>query len=258
MVALAAVVLAMAAPGGWAPHVHAAEHYAAQRRGSVSFAVRSADRVWGRRMDRVAPSASTLKLVLLVTELRRVAGRPLSRADRRLLAPMVRRSANGPASALVVRLGRARIEHVARLGGMHSFRLASPWGLSTVTARDLTRFALRVEALVPARHRAYAMRLWRSIVPSQRWGVFRAAPRGWTVHAKGGWGSGSGAVDHQVALLTRGHERVAAAVLTTADGTHAYGKETLRGVFARLLRGLGASGPGASEPSRTPGPSRAR
>jgi hypothetical protein len=31
---------------------------------------------------------------------------------------------------------------------------------------------------------------------------------------------------------------VAAAVLTTSDGTHAYGKETLRGVFARLLRAL--------------------
>jgi beta-lactamase class A len=257
MVALAAAVLAMAAPG-WAQHVRAAEHYAAQRRGQVSFAVRSGDRVWGRRMDRVAPSASTLKLVLLVTELRRVGDHALSRADRRLLAPMVRKSANAPASALVVRLGRARIEHVARLGGMHSFRLASPWGLSTVTARDLTRFALRVQALVPARHRAYAMRLWRTVVPSQRWGVFRAAPHGWTVHAKGGWGSGSGAVDHQVALLTRDSERVAAAVLTTADGTHAYGKETLRGVFARLLRGLGTTGAGASEPSRTPGPSTAR
>jgi phage terminase large subunit-like protein len=40
------------------------------------------------------------------------------------------------------------------------------------------------------------------------------------------------------ALLERGRERVAAAVLTTSDGTHAYGKETLRGVFARLLRAL--------------------
>jgi beta-lactamase class A len=258
MVALAAAVLAMAAPGAWAPHVRAAEHYAAQRHGYVSFAVRSGDRVWGRRMDRVVPSASTLKLVLLVTELRRAGDHPLSRADRRLLAPMVRRSANGPASALVVRLGPARIEHVARLGGMHSFRLASPWGLSTVTARDLTRFALRVERLVPARHRAYAMRLWRTVVPSQRWGAFAVAPHGWTVHAKGGWGSGSGAVDHQVALLTRGNKRVAAAVLTTADGSHDYGKATLRGVFARLLRGLGATATGAWAPSRTRGPSTAR
>ena len=67
---------------------------------------------------------------------------------------------------------------------------------------------------------------------------------GWTVHAKGGWGSGTGWADHQVALLTRGRERVAAAVLTMSDGTHAYGAATLRGVFARLLRRLPATTPG--------------
>jgi hypothetical protein len=258
VVALAAAVLALAGPPGWKPDVRAAAHYAAGRRGSISFAVRSGDRVWGRRLDRVAPSASTLKLMLLVTELRRVGDRPLTRTERRLLDPMIRASANGPASSLVVRLGRLRIEHVARLGGMHRFHLRSPWGLSTVTARDLTRFALHVESLVPARHRAYAMRLWRTIVPSQRWGVFRVAPRGWTVEAKGGWGSGTGWADHQVALLTRGSERVAAAVLTIDDGTHAYGKETLRGLFARLLRGLASARGAASAPSRRRGPSTVR
>jgi hypothetical protein len=243
VLALAAAALALAGgPPGWRPDVGAAADYAAGRRGAISFAVRTDGHIWGRRLDRVAPSASTLKLILLVTELRRIGDRPVPRADRRLLEPMVRASANRPASTLVVRLGRARIEHVARLGGMHRFHLASPWGLSTVTARDLTRFALRVQSLVPARHRDYALRLWRTIVPSQRWGVFRVAPRGWTVHAKGGWGSGTGWADHQVALLTRGGERVAAAVLTTSDGTHAYGKATLRGVFARLLRGLPDAG----------------
>jgi hypothetical protein len=238
VLALAASVLAMAGPAGWAPHVGEAAHYVAGRHGRISFALRTTDHVWGSHLDRAAPSASTLKLVLMVAELRRLGDRPLSEEERELLAPMVRASANGPASALVVRLGRRRIERVARLGGMWSFHLRSPWGLSTVTARDLTRFAMRVESLVPRRHRAYAMRLWRTIVPSQRWGVFRAAPRGWTVHAKSGWGSGTGWVDHQVALLTRGRKRVAAAVLTRDDGTHAYGKATLRGVFARLLRGL--------------------
>jgi beta-lactamase class A len=241
VLALAAAALAMAAPPSWRPDVTAAAHYAARRRGSISFAVRTRDHVWGRRLDRVAPSASTLKLILLVTELRRVGNRSLPAGERALLGPMIRTSANDPASDLVIRLGRARIEHVARLGGMHRFHLASPWGLSTVTARDLTRFALRVHDLVPRRHRAYAMELWRTIVRSQRWGVFCAAPRGWTVRAKGGWGSGGGAIDHQVALLNRGSERVAAAVLTTADGSHAYGKQTLRGMFARLLRGLAAA-----------------
>jgi hypothetical protein len=48
-------------------------------------------------------------------------------------------------------------------------------------------------------------------------------------------------VDHQVALLTRGSERVSVAVLATTDGTHRVGKATLRGVFLRLLRRLAAS-----------------
>jgi hypothetical protein len=64
---------------------------------------------------------------------------------------------------------------------------------------------------------------------------------GWRVYFKGGWGSGTGAVDHQVALLRRGNRRVSIAVLTTGSPNHEYGKETLRGVFARLLRGLSAS-----------------
>jgi hypothetical protein len=76
------------------------------------------------------------------------------------------------------------------------------------------------------------------VVPGQRWGIGRLRVRGWRVHFKGGWGSGTGAVDHQVALLTRGDERLAVAVLTQANGSHAAGKQTLEGVFRRLLRGL--------------------
>jgi hypothetical protein len=43
-----------------------------------------------------------------------------------------------------------------------------------------------------------------------------------------------------VALLVykRTGTRVSVAVLTLDDPSHAYGKETLRGIFKRLLRGL--------------------
>jgi hypothetical protein len=75
-------------------------------------------------------------------------------------------------------------------------------------------------------------------VPRQRWGVARAAPRGWRLYFKGGWGSGRGLVDHQAALLVRGRQRVAVAVLTHGNPDHAYATETLRGVFRRLLRPL--------------------
>jgi len=62
------------------------------------------------------------------------------------------------------------------------------------------------------------------------------------VYFKGGWGSGSGAVDHQVALLTHGDIRLSVAVLTASNGSHATGKATLECVFRRLLRGLLTAG----------------
>ena len=82
------------------------------------------------------------------------------------------------------------------------------------------------------------MRLLSSIVASQRWGIARARPRSWALYFKGGWGSGSGAVDHQIALLRRGERRVAVGILTTGNPSHAYGQATLEGVARRLLRGM--------------------
>jgi hypothetical protein len=95
---------------------------------------------------------------------------------------------------------------------------------------------------LPARHRAYGMKLLASVVPSQRWGIGRVSLPGWRVYFKGGWGSGTGAVDHQVVLLERDGASVSVAVMTLSQGTHAYGKETLRGIFKRLLRGLPREG----------------
>ena len=73
---------------------------------------------------------------------------------------------------------------------------------------------------------------------SQRWGVAQVAPEGWHLFFKGGWGSGTGLVDHQVALLTHGRTRISLAITTRFNPDHAYGKQTLRGVARRLLRGL--------------------
>jgi hypothetical protein len=80
------------------------------------------------------------------------------------------------------------------------------------------------------------------IVRPQRWGVGRVPHPGWALYFKGGWGSGSGRVDHQVALLERGGRRIAVAVFTQFDPDHRYGKRTLHGVFARLLYGLAKAG----------------
>jgi hypothetical protein len=242
--------------GAWSPDVAAARAYAASRPGAVSFAVRTQGRVFGHRTTRGVPAASTLKAVLLVAYLRRgsVRARPLRRADRRLLAPMVRWSDNATATRIRTLVGDDGLRRTARAGGMRRFETHPVWGLSRVDARDLTRFMFGIDRLVPPRHRAYAMRLLRTVVRAQRWGVGRVVPAGWTLHLKGGWGSGSGAVDHQVALLRRGPLRVAVAITTTSNGSHAAGKATLRGVAARLLRGLEvvtpSAGPGAAAASR--------
>jgi beta-lactamase class A len=229
-------------PGNWSPDVAAARRYAVSRPGVVAFAVRTEARFWGFRADRVYPSASVLKAMLLAAYLRHARSRPLRAEERALLAPMIRRSDNTAATRIRDRLGNAALVRLARAAHMTRFRPAAVWGLSRITTRDQTRFWLRLSALLPARHRAYGLRLLRSIVPSQRWGIGRLKLPGWRVHFKGGWGSGSGAVDHQVALLTHRDIRLSVAVLTAANGSHATGKATLEGVFRRLLRHLSTDG----------------
>jgi hypothetical protein len=183
-----------------------------------------------------------LKAMLLVAYLDHpsVRDRALRDADLDLLSPMVRRSDNATATRVRAFVGARRLRRLAQRAGMRRF-VAAPtrfWGSSRIDAEDQARWFLHIDRYVVERHRALALSLLARIVPSQRWGVGRVAPSGWELYFKGGWGSGTGAVDHQVALLRRGDERVAIAVLTTNDGTHAYGKETLRGMFKRLLRGL--------------------
>ena len=246
MLLAAAVAAPPAGADPWRPDVNAARDYAGQRLGDISFAVRNEGRLYGVEVRRTVPSASVLKAMLLVAYLRRrdVRDRPLRRADRDLLEPMVRRSDNATATRVRDIVGNDGLVRLARRVGMRAFTPAPIWGLSQIDAADQTLFFLHIERFVPRRHRATALRLLSSIVPSQRWGIARVRPAGWALYFKGGWGSGSGAVDHQVALLRRGTRRLSVAILTTGSPSHAYGKQTLRGVAARLLRGLdAASGP---------------
>jgi hypothetical protein len=241
-----ALVFAAAAAGAgaaWSPDVKAARAYLRHRHGEVRFAVRTDDRLWGYRRTDGVHSASVVKALFLVAYLDdpRVRSRPLRAADHRLIDPMIRRSDNAAATRVLDYVGAARVRATARRVGMRRFRLVTGvWGASRIDASDQTRFFLHFEAHVVVRHRATTLHLLRTVVPSQRWGVARVRPDGWRLYFKGGWGSGTGLVDHQVALLRAGADRVAVAVLTTGNPDQAYGEQTLRGVFARLLRGLAA------------------
>ncbi len=192
----------------------------------------------GFHMAGTAPAASVFKVMLLVAFLRERGAHPLSSADRALLGPMIRRSDSVAATEVRDIVGRARVEHVARIAGMRDFRYADIWGLSRTSPRDQARFMYRFDSYIPKEHRAYARYLLSHIFRSQRWGIGRLSLPGWGLFFKGGWGSGSGRVDHQVALLQHGSERVSLAIFTQFDPDHSYGKRTLRGVAARLLRGI--------------------
>ena len=228
-------------PPGWQPHIAEASDWAKDRRGTVSFAVRTTERLYGWRTRRTVPTASVLKAMLLAAYLDRgsVRSRALRAADLRLLAPMVRRSDDVAATRVRDLVGPAGLHRLARRVGMRHFRVHPIWGRSRTDAADQTRFFLHLERYIAPRHLATALRLLRTIVPAQRWGIGRVPLPGWRTYFKGGWGDGTGRVDHQVALLRGcGDSRVAVAVMTTGQGTHRYGKRTLEGVFRRLLRGL--------------------
>jgi hypothetical protein len=240
--ALALVTAAFASsPRPWRPNLQGAIDYASHRRGTIAFAVRTRTRFWGWHANETFPSASVLKTILLVAylDMPSVRNRPLRASDRALLRPMIRQSDNDAATVVLHIVGSARVYGVASRAHMRRFRLViRPWGFSQITAADQTRYFLRIDRLIVPRHRAYGMNLLRTITPVQRWGIARVRPRGWRLYFKGGWGDGTGWVDHQVALLTRGNDRVSVAILTLHDEKHVYGRETLRGIALRLLRGL--------------------
>lgn len=221
--------------------MRAAIAYAQTRAGDITFAVRTRGSFYGYREDHQEWSASILKAMLMVAYLDgpSVANRPLSSADTSLLEPMITMSDNNAADRVDTIVGTGGLDALAARAGMHGFAATAPiWGESLITAANQTWFFLHLDSYVVPRHRAYALHLLSSITPSQRWGIGQVAPAGWKLYFKGGWGSGTGLIDSQVALLSRGCSRFSIAVLTMHDPSHDYGKETLAGMFARLLHRL--------------------
>ena len=183
----------------------------------------------------VVHSLSLVKALLLVAQLRAARDRPLSAGERRDLLPMIRESSNAAASRVVARLGRERIERTAR--GAGCLGSASPTAGASPRRRRGTRRASSCASTPRCRRPTVptGCACCSTVVPAQRWGIGQVVPAGWTAFFKGGWTDGPGLSEHQVALLTRGDERVAVAVMSTGQPGHAYARRGLRGVFARLL-----------------------
>jgi|1185.fasta_scaffold297163_2 hypothetical protein len=214
--------------------VAAARAYALHRRGRVAFTVvDSHGRLRGTGSARSYRSASMIKAMLLVAELERRGEQPLTRTERKLLDPMIRRSSNTAARRVYRSLGPDRVLRVARRAHMRRFAIPALFE-ARITAGDQARLFARLDPLVPRAHRAYARRLLSGIVPEQRWGIPDALPAGWSAYFKGGWRKG---LVHQVARLERADgTAVAVAVLTDHDPSQGYGQATVRGIARRLLR----------------------
>ena len=195
-------------------------------------------RLRGRDAGRRYVSASVVKALLLVSELRRLErdALALDPATHALLTAMIVHSDNDSADAVYMRVGDPGLLAVAKDAGMRRFSVDGHWANAQVTAADLARFFSRVRELLPRRHRRAGLRLLASIEREQSWGVPRAAGDRWRVHFKGGWReTGRGELVHQAAWLRGGGRKLAIAILTDAQPSRPYGIHTVRGIADRLL-----------------------
>lgn len=221
-----------------AAQLKSARRFAASRGGVVAYAVIDGrGRMHSRNAARTFPSASLGKTLVLAATLRRYARTDVPPEIRAQLGPMIRTSDNAAAHALYRTLGDEPLRAVARDAGMRHTTFTGTWSDIRLTAPDVARLFLRMERLVPARHRAYANALLGSIVASQSWGIPQALrPKGWHVRFKGGWRRD---LVHQGAVARRGTRTVALAILTSGnpphDDAHADGRATLEGIARRLL-----------------------
>lgn len=234
------------APDGPAAHrciddaaVARARRYAAGRHGTVAFAVMERGAIRSYRGGVPMRSASLVKAMLLVADLRRHAARdaPLSAADRDRLRRMITRSENAAATSTFERVGREGVIALARAAGMRRYRVGAYWSSSEITASDQARFWARLNGLLPDRFESFGRRLLRSIVHAQVWGGAPVARRqGYRTLFKSGWIERSGGwIVHQGLRLERGSCRIGLAVLTRDQRSKAAGIASLRGVVERLL-----------------------
>jgi len=213
----------------------AAFAWAARRAGQVAVAVvDSRGNAYGYNARRPFITASTVKAMLLVAYLRR--HDTVSDGMRATLTRMITVSDNASADAVYASVGRSGLKRLARLAHMSSFRTGGRWILCRVDAADMARFFRDMEQYVPRAHRRFARRLLSSIVSYQSWGIPAVArPLGYRVYFKAGW-LGNWTLAGEAARLERDRVRVGIAVFTDHNATGDYGKETVAGVTARLLR----------------------
>ena len=142
--------------------------------------VDSRGRLRGYGYDVQYSSASVVKAMLLVQYLRTHAGIPA--CERFLLARMIVGSDNAATDRVFAQGGTGGLAALERAAGMKRFTASAVWALSGVTAAAQARFLLRVDRLVPPRHRALLDLLLSERGRYRGWGIPQVAlERGWRV-----------------------------------------------------------------------------
>lgn len=220
----------------------AVRNYLKQRGGVVGVGVID-NHGWIRGVHDRRPfvTASVVKAMLLVSYLRKVAhqDRRLTSYERSRLRPMITVSSNSAAYWVYYRVGNASLRRLARRADMDQFSICcTSWTYAYFSARDQAKFFWQLEQLLPQRFRDYAMRLLRSVVRRQSWGIPRVGrPRGFSVFFKGGWrGTGLGQLVHQASFIRYRGTEFSLAVLTDGNPSKSYGIRTIEGVARRILR----------------------
>jgi hypothetical protein len=246
----------------WKPDYKAAKDYARQRHHNIriiGFTLRTPGHTWSYHGTSTVPGFSAVKVMIMTAYLRRadVRNRDLSSGEAHDLRLMIEYSDDHAADRVFAHVHCKGLGNLARKVGMKHFTACGPpggfrhWGQSRIESDDQSLFLRDLQRYLPSRHRSYALKLMEHIHRGN-WGIGDVHPSGWTVHFKSGWGCGTGQADNQVALLTRNGMRIGVAVILgdvypdensrhggcyNDDGP--YGQATLKGLFKRLLSGLG-------------------
>jgi len=222
-----------------ASELETAKLFASRRAGRVSFAVVDTSGALACYRCRVSyHSASVIKAMLLVSYLNHLSrsGDALPADHQAYLDAMIHVSDNDAATAIYAHVGDEGLSELAAEARMTGFHVSGSWGSARITAGDQARFFAALDELNAPRYRIYVRDLLSSISQEQSWGIPEVSRPEWETFFKGGWLTTSrGSLVHQVASLEKGGFAMAIAILTDANPSDRYGRETIRGIAARLL-----------------------
>ncbi|MGC0331837.1 hypothetical protein RKD23_004827 [Streptomyces sp. SAI-170] len=199
-------------------------------------------------------SASVVKVTVLAALLydTQLQGRGLTDREMSLARKMITVSDNDATTALWNQLGVTKIKRFLAAANM-THTVPGPygtWGITQISVTDEQKLLKMLTAssstvLSPAR-RAYALKLMREVVSSQRWGTPYGAPSTVTKAVKNGWLQRS--TDHRWrvhsigAFKGNGHDYfISVLTLNNTGSTWQYGINTIQNISKVVHRDLHAS-----------------